>query len=95
LQEAVSSERVKGLNFAPVKPGASVFFEKSNSTKFMHPEQKRIYKSMTPDQKFAIANGLYWAARRAREAWLRSLHPDWTEEQISRTVRDIFLHAGT
>jgi len=61
----------------------------------MHPEQRRIYKSMTADQKFAIANELYWAARRAREAWLRSLHPDWTEEQISHTVREIFLHART
>ena len=61
----------------------------------MHSIQKRIYKSMTPDEKFAVANGLYWAARRTREAWLRSLHPDWTEEQISRTVREIFLRART
>ena len=58
-------------------------------------EQKRIYKSMTPDQKFALANSLYWAARSMREAWLRSLHPDWTEERISRTVREIFLRART
>lgn len=56
-------------------------------------EQKRIYKSMTPDRKFAVANGLYWSARRARAAWLRSLHPEWTEERISRTVREIFLRA--
>ncbi len=62
---------------------------------FMHPEQKRICKSMTPDRKFAIANELYRAARRARQAWLPSLHPDWTGEQISRTLREIFLHAGT
>jgi len=58
-------------------------------------EQKRIYKSMTPNQKFAVSNGLYWSARRAREAWLRSLHPEWTEEQISRTVKEIFLRART
>lgn len=61
----------------------------------MHPEQKRIYKSMTAGEKFAIANGLYWAARRAREAWLRSLHPDSSEERISSTVREIFLYART
>jgi hypothetical protein len=60
----------------------------------MHPEQKLIYKSMSPDRKFAIAMELYWTARRAREGWLRSLHPHWTEEQIRRRVRDIFLHAG-
>jgi hypothetical protein len=58
-------------------------------------EQKRIYKSMTPDQKFAVAISLYWSARRARGAWLRSLHPEWTEERISRTVREIFLRART
>ena len=59
----------------------------------MHAEQKRIYKSMTPDQKFAIANDLYWFARRAREARLRSLHPDWTDEQINQAVKEIFLYA--
>jgi len=56
-------------------------------------EQIRIYKSMTPGQKFAVANSLYWTARRAREAWLRSVHPEWTEERISRAVREIFLRA--
>lgn len=58
-------------------------------------EQKRIYKAMTPDQKFSVANSLYWSARRAREAWLRSLHPEWTEERITHTVREIFLRART
>ena len=58
-------------------------------------EQKRIYKSLSPEQKFAVANSLYWSARRAREAWLRSLHPEWTDERISRTVREIFLRART
>ena len=61
----------------------------------MHPEQKRIYKSMTPDERFALANRLYWFARRTREAWLRSIHPDWTDEQISHAVREIFLYART
>ena len=61
----------------------------------MHLEQRRIYKAMTAERKFAIANELYWTARRARHAWLRSLHPDWCEEKIRRTVREIFLHAGT
>jgi hypothetical protein len=50
---------------------------------------------MTPEQKFAVANGLYWSARRAKEAWLRSLHPEWTDEQVSRKVREIFLYART
>ncbi len=61
----------------------------------MLPEQKQIYKSMTPEQKYAVAMNLYWSARRMKEAWLRSIHPDWTEEQVSRTVREIFLRART
>jgi hypothetical protein len=58
-------------------------------------EQKHIYKSMSPDRKFALANDLYWFARRSREAWLRSRHPDWTEARIRWTVREIFMYAGT
>ena len=61
----------------------------------MHSEQKHIYKRMSPDQKFALANGLYWFARRTREAWLRSRHQDWTDEQIRRMVREIFIYART
>jgi hypothetical protein len=61
----------------------------------MRSEQKRIYKSMSPDQKFALANGVYWFARRAREAWLRSRHPDWSDERIRRRVREIFVYART
>lgn len=61
----------------------------------MHPEQKRIYKSLSPDQKFAIANGLYWSARRAKEEWVRSLHPDWSDKKVQTLVREIFLYATT
>jgi hypothetical protein len=61
----------------------------------MHPEQKRIYKSMTAEQKYEIVHQLYWSAVQAKEAWLRSLHPEWDEKQIRRQVREIFLYART
>jgi hypothetical protein len=61
----------------------------------LHPEQKRIYQSMTPEQKLRIALDLYHSARQLKVASLKARHPDWTEEQIQKTVRDIFFYAVT
>lgn len=61
----------------------------------MHPEQKRIFESMTPEQKLRAAVNLYYSARTLKAAALRQLHPDWSEEQIRQKVREIFLYART
>jgi hypothetical protein len=61
----------------------------------LHPEQVRIWRGMRPEDKLRIAENIYWSAREAKEAWLRQLHPLYTEEQIEEQVRDIFLHATT
>jgi len=52
-----------------------------------------IYRKMTPGQKWQAARDLYWSARRLKAAWLRQIHPDWTEEQVQNEVREIFLYA--
>jgi hypothetical protein len=59
------------------------------------PEQKAIYRAMTPAERLRQAQDLYWAARRLREAYERSLHPDWSEEQVQERVRKVFLRAAT
>ena len=61
----------------------------------MHPEQKRILQSMTPDQKLKIALSLYYSARQLKAAGLRAQNPDWTEERIQNKLREIFLYART
>jgi hypothetical protein len=61
----------------------------------MHPEQKRIYKSMTPEQKLRVASDLYHTARAPKAAGLRKHHPEWSEKEIQEKVREIFLHATT
>jgi hypothetical protein len=61
----------------------------------MHPEQKRIFKKMTPEQKLRISTWLYWTARELKAAGLRRQHPEWTREQIDKKVREIFLYART
>jgi len=61
----------------------------------MHPEQKRIFQSMTPDQKLKILLRLYYSARELKAAGLRIQHPDWTEEMIQDSLRKIFTYGRT
>jgi hypothetical protein len=50
---------------------------------------------MTPAGRLREATRLYWSARRLREAYERQLHPDWSDAQVERRVREVFLRAGT
>jgi len=61
----------------------------------MDPQQKKIYQSMTPEQKLKIALRLYYSARQLKAAALHHDHPKWTEKQIQEKVREIFLYART
>jgi hypothetical protein len=61
----------------------------------LHPEQKRIFASMSPEQKLKLVLGLYHSAKKLKRAGLKTQHPDWSEEQIEQSVREIFLYAGT
>lgn len=59
----------------------------------MHPKQKKIYQTMTPEQKVKIVFDLYHSARELKHAYLRKLHPDWSENKIQQEIRKIFLYA--
>ena len=59
------------------------------------PEQIEAFRRMTPERRLELAEGLYWSARGLKAAWLRAEHRDWSEEQVSREVTRIFLHART
>lgn len=61
----------------------------------LHPEQKRIYQAMTPEQKLKVAFNLYHSARELKASGLRVQHPDWSEKQIQEKVRELFLYAAT
>jgi hypothetical protein len=61
----------------------------------VRPEQKRVYQSMTPEQKLMIAANLYQHARALKAAGLREQHPDWSEKQVQEKVKEIFLYATT
>jgi hypothetical protein len=38
---------------------------------------------------------MYRSARAIKTAALRSFHPDWTEEQVQRSVYEAFLYGRT
>jgi hypothetical protein len=59
------------------------------------PEQIEILRRMAPERRLALAEQLYWTARKLKAAWLRSQNPDWPEEQVAREVTRIFTHART
>jgi len=58
-------------------------------------EQVATLRRMTPEQRWRTARALYWTARRHKAAFLRSLHPDWSDETIAEEVKRIFLNART
>ena len=50
---------------------------------------------MTPAERWMAAERLYWSMRELKAAYLRSVHPDWTEVQVEAAVREAFrLAAG-
>jgi hypothetical protein len=57
------------------------------------PMQIEIFRRMTPGRRLEIAEQLYWGARAMKAAWLRSLNPAWTEEQVEAEVKRIFSNA--
>ena len=61
----------------------------------MTPEERRILRALTPAQKLAAAEDMYRAARDLKAAALRQQHLEWSEEEVRRTLRDIFLHGRT
>lgn len=57
------------------------------------PKQIEIYRHMTPGRRLELAEQLYWTGREMKAAWLRSIHPEWTEDQVAKEVTRIFSHA--
>lgn len=60
----------------------------------LSPEHIKILRAMSGEQRLAVAENLYWAARDLKKSGVRSQHPEWTEEQVVAEVNRIFLNAG-
>lgn len=59
----------------------------------MTSEQIHIFRAMSPARKLDLAARFHLEARQLKTAGLRMLHPDWSEEEIRRKVRELFLYA--
>jgi hypothetical protein len=59
------------------------------------PEQIELLRRMTPEQRWQVAQRLYWTMRRHKAAFVQSQHPDWPQERVASEIRRIFSHAGT
>jgi hypothetical protein len=57
------------------------------------PEQIAILRAMSPEQRWLAARNLYWTVRRHKAAYLRSLHPEWSQDRLEDEVRNLFLCA--
>jgi hypothetical protein len=54
-----------------------------------------IFRKMSFARKLAELGRMRDLAWSLKAAALRSRHPDWTEPQIQRAVREVFLYATT
>lgn len=55
--------------------------------------QLDVLRAMTPAQRLQAASRLYWTARHIKEAAIRARHPEWTDEQVKRELKEAFMYA--
>jgi hypothetical protein len=59
----------------------------------LHPEQIKIFKSLSPDEKLKLAVKLYASAKTLKVSAIRQQHPHWSKEKVAKKVMEIFLYA--
>jgi hypothetical protein len=52
----------------------------------------KILREKTPQQRLAIAFGLWTSAKKQLSNYLRTEHPDWNEEMIQKEVAKRLSH---
>jgi hypothetical protein len=53
-----------------------------------------ILRSKTPAERLAIADGMWWFARRMIREIVAREHPDWSEAEINRQVARRMSHGA-
>lgn len=56
-------------------------------------KQREIIAKMTVEEKLLAANQLFHSARALKKAALQSFHPELSEIEINRRVKEAFLYA--
>jgi Rv0078B-related antitoxin len=55
--------------------------------------QLEILRRMTPQQKLRVTMMLWHSVRRLKLAYLRQQHPELSEAEVNRRVKEAFLYA--
>ncbi|MBM4053279.1 MAG: hypothetical protein FJ264_01115 [Planctomycetes bacterium] len=55
----------------------------------------RVLREKTPQQRLAIAFGLWTSAKKQITNYLRSEHPDWDDRMVQREVAKRLSHGAT
>ena len=61
----------------------------------LHPEQIKALRKMTPARRLEIGLAFIEEMRQLKAAALRLQHPDWSEEDVARALRDFILHGDS
>lgn len=56
-------------------------------------EQRKAIRAMAVEQRWRVAERLYFQAREWKASTLRALHPDWPSDRVNEAVREGFSHA--
>ena len=54
--------------------------------------EREIFRRMAPADKLHLVSQLHMQARVWKKAALRAQHRDWTDDQVDKRVREIFLY---
>jgi hypothetical protein len=60
----------------------------------MDDQMAEIVRKMSGAERLRIADEMYSSARRMLVSYLRSEHPDWTEEQVQHEASRGISHGG-
>lgn len=52
-----------------------------------------ITKYLTPEDKLLLSLNLYYAAKELKRASLKKFHPELSENEIAKRLKEIFLYA--
>ena len=72
--------------------------EKTNSTPTEHPQvrpapARPVYRDYA--HKLAAAEALYWSARELKAAYMKSCHPEWSDQIIHEKVKRWMMYASS
>ena len=58
-------------------------------------QPEKRFKNFSPQKKLELSMQLYYSARELKRAALKHFHPDWSEKEIEKELRRIFMYART